>query len=49
MKNLNTLILAIATLGLILTGCKVAETLTPAQQGEVEIIDLLNKYKKKYS
>lgn len=35
----NILILAIATLGLILTGCKVAETLTPAQQGEVEIIE----------
>ena len=39
MKNFNTLFLAFASLGLLLVGCKGPETLTPSQQGEVEIIE----------
>tara|TARA_B100000427_G_scaffold325812_1_gene333334 strand:+ start:2944 stop:3510 length:567 start_codon:yes stop_codon:yes gene_type:complete len=39
MKNLNTLVLALATGALMLIGCSGSKQLTPEQQGEVEIIE----------
>lgn len=39
MKNFNLLALAFVTMGLLIVGCKESESLTPSQQGEVEIIE----------
>ena len=39
MKNFNPLALAFVTMGLLIVGCKGSESLTPSQQGEVEIIE----------
>ena len=39
MKNFNTLAIAIAASAMMLVGCKGSKQLTPAEQGEVEIIE----------
>ena len=39
MKKLNTLAIAVAASAFMLVGCNSSQTLTPAKQGEVEIVE----------
>ncbi|MAO46767.1 MAG: hypothetical protein CL823_06410 [Crocinitomicaceae bacterium] len=39
MKKLNTLAIAVAASAFMLVGCKGSQQITPAQQGEVEIVE----------
>ncbi len=39
MKNFNTIAIAFVTIGLLLVGCNGSKSVTPSQQGEVEIVE----------